>query len=265
MEFLKNKRRFAMAAAFVTLLAGGQAQAAGGEIDIPSQSWSFAGIFGSFDKASLQRGFQVYREVCSACHGLDYIAFRNLQDLGYSEDDVKALAAEYEIEDGPNDEGEMFMRPAIPADRFPNPYANDEEAKVANGGSLPPDLSLIVDARAHNENYVYALLVGFEEQIPTDMHLPEDFELPDGKYFNRYFAGHAIAMPPQLFEDQVEYADGTPATTEQMAKDVVNFLAWASEPNLEERKRMGVKVILFLVAFTLLFYAIKRKVWSDVH
>lgn len=233
-------------------------------VAIPSQTWSFDGIFGTFDRAALQRGLQVYNEACSACHGLGYVAFRNLGGddahggLGYSEDEVKAIAALYSVVDGPDDDGEMFEREAIPSDRFPQPFPNDKAAAAANGGAVPPDLSLMAKARAGGPDYIYALMTGYEDP-------PADFEMTEGLNYNRYFAGHQIAMAQPLFDDAVEFADGTPATVDQMARDVSHFLMWAAEPTLETRKQTGLKVLLFLIVFTGLLYAVKRKVWADLH
>ncbi|MEQ8321941.1 MAG: cytochrome c1 [Rhodospirillales bacterium] len=260
------------------ILAGaGNAQAAGAGVTPPSKDWSFNGIFGTYDRAALQRGFQVYRNVCANCHSMDLIAFRNLSALGYNEDEVKAIAASYEVQDGPNDDGDMFSRPATPADRWPAPFANDKAAAAANGGATPPDLSLITKARgaggdsalrvslfhpsgfALGADYLYALLTGYVENPPAD------FSLPAGKYYNTYFPGHSISMAPPLGEGIVDYEDGTAATTEQMASDVTTFLAWASEPELEHRKNLGIKVMLFLIVLTAMLYALKRKIWSDLH
>jgi cytochrome c1 len=185
--------------------------------------------------------------------------YRNLEALGYGEKAIQAIAAEHEVTDGPDEEGEMFERPARPSDRFVAPFPNPEAARAANNGALPPDLSLMTKARAGGPDYLFALLTGYEEEPP------EGVEFVEGMYYNPYFPGRQIAMPPPLFDDAVEYADGTPATVEQMARDVVTFLSWAAEPEMEERKRLGIKVILFLVVLTGLFYAVKRKVWSDVH
>ncbi len=226
--------------------------------DPPEHDWSFSGIFGQFDRAALQRGFQVYREVCSGCHSLRFIAFRNLEALGYSEEEIKAIAAEYTVVDGPDEEGEMFERPARPADRFPKPFPNDRAAAAVNNGAVPPDLSLMVKARPGGADYVRAFLTGYETA-------PEDVELLLGQTYNAYFPGNLTAMAPPLFDEAVEYADGTPATVEQMAEDVTHFLAWTAEPEMEERKRMGMKVMLFMLVFTGLLYAAKRKVWSDLH
>lgn len=224
----------------------------------PELHWSFDGIFGTFDRAQLQRGFQVYKEVCSACHSLKYVAFRNLAGLGYNEEQIEAFAADFTVTDGPDDTGEMFQRPGEPADRFPEPFANEAAARYANGGAYPPNLSLMAEARAGGADYIHALLTGYKEA-------PADFELLPGQYYNEYFPGHAISMAPPLSPDVISYADGTEATVDQMAKDVSAFLRWTSEPQLEERKTMGVKVILFLLVFTGLLYAVKRKVWADLH
>ena len=239
-------------------LASKPSNAAGEAVDLLHKDWSHDGVFGAFDRAAAQRGLQVYREVCSVCHGLQFVAFRNFADLGFSEDEVKALAAEYEIEDGPDDEGEMFMRPGRPSDMYPSPYPNENAARAANGGAYPPDLSLMAKARANGTNYVYSLLQGYGEP-------PADFDLSDGMNYNAYFPGHQIAMAQPLYEESVEYADGVPATLEQHASDVSVFLTWAAEPKLEERKGTGLKVMMFLLILTGLFYATKRKIWSDVH
>jgi len=240
-------------------LIGASGPAGAAEEAEPIQrSWSFEGFFGTYDRSAAQRGFQVYREVCSGCHGLEYIAFRNLEALGFTEEEVQAVAAEYQVADGPNDEGEMFERPAVPADRFPPPYPNDEMARFMNGGALPPDLSLITKARADGTNYVYSLLQGYEEPPPGEEGL-------EGLYYNAYFPNHWIAMPPPLFDEGVAYADGSSASIEQMASDVAMFLSWTAEPTLEERKQTGLKVLLFLIILTGLLYATKRKVWAAVH
>jgi cytochrome c1 len=247
----------AFATALVAVSTAGSALAAEAEHP-PAQSWPHTGIFGTFDRAALQRGLQVYSEVCAGCHGLRLVAYRNLVEIGWNEDEAKAFAAQFEVEDGPNDEGEMFIRPAILADRFVQPFPNENAARAANNGAMPPDLSLLVKARGGGEDYLYAVLIGYGEA-------PEGMELPDGMNYNPYFPGQQIAMPPPLTEDLVEYADGTKATVEQMARDVTHFLTWAAEPNLEERHNLGFKVILFLIVFTVLLYLVKRRVWSDVH
>lgn len=225
---------------------------------VPDLHWPHEGMLGTFDRAALQRGFQVYKEVCASCHGLDHLAYRHLSGIGYNEAEIKSIAAQYTVMDGPNEKGQMFERPAKPSDPFVSPYPNEEAARYANGGALPPDMSLLVRARAHGEDYIYALLTGYEEP-------PADADMLAGQYWNRYFPGHKISMAPPLFEDAVEYDDGTQASVPQMARDVASFLKWASDPKMEMRKRMGVKVLFFLIIFTALMYAAKRRMWSDVH
>ncbi len=223
------------------------------------QDWKFAGLFGEFDIASIQRGLQVYLEVCSACHNLSQVAYRNLMDLGLSEDAVKVIAEQYEVTDGPDEEGEMYQRPARPSDKFVLAFPNENAARVANNGAFPPDLSLTVKAHPGGADYVYAVLTGFEDEAP------EGIEISDGMNYNPYFSGGQIAMALPLFEDGVEYTDGTKATVEQMAGDVTNFMQWAAEPEMEDRKRIGWKVVLFLLVLSALLYATKRKIWSDLH
>ncbi|MCE2716182.1 MAG: cytochrome c1 [Alphaproteobacteria bacterium] len=222
----------------------------------PKQDWSFASPIGTFDRAALQRGFQVYKQVCSACHSIKYISFRHLKALGLSDAEIKVLASQYQIKDGPNDEGEMFERPGRPSDYFPLAYANEKQARAANNGAFPPDLSLIVKARPGGADYVYALLTGFTEN--------PDFKVGTGQYYNAYFSGHAISMAPPLSEGLISYGDGTKATVEQMAHDVTTFLAWASEPEAEERKRLGLKVLMYLLMMTGLFWATMRRIWKNV-
>ncbi|MFP6741816.1 MAG: cytochrome c1 [Alphaproteobacteria bacterium] len=231
-------------------------QASGGAT-LPDHGWSFEGMFGEFDKPAIQRGFQVYQEVCASCHGVKYLSFRNLSEIGFDEDAVKAIAAEYDIVDGPDEEGEMYDRPGLASDRIPSPFANDNAARASNNGALPPDLSLMAKARKDGANYLYALMTGYDDE-------PDDMELADGMSYNHYFPGNQIAMPPPLYEDGVEYVDGTEASVEQMAEDITHFLMWAAEPNLETRKRMGLKVMLFLAVLTALLYASKRMVWAKV-
>ncbi|MGH1403476.1 MAG: cytochrome c1 [Alphaproteobacteria bacterium] len=234
--------------------------AAGGDGPaIPSQEWSFNGAFGTYDKAAMQRGYKIYREVCAACHSMKRVAFRNLDALGYDEAQIKNIAREYTVEDGPNDEGDMFERPALPSDRFVSPFENDNAAKFANGGALPPDLSLITKARANGPNYVYALLTGYEA------HAPHGEDLAVGQHWNTYFPGHKISMAPPLSDEQVGYEDGTPETLEQYSHDLVQFLTWAADPYMEERKKMGFRVIIFLLVFAGIMYAVKKKIWADVH
>lgn len=225
----------------------------------PSLSWSFDGIFGTFDRAAAQRGFQVYKEVCSACHSMNLVAYRNLRDLGFNEAEVKAIAASVEVTDKlPNDQGEMFQRPGLPSDKFKAPFANEKAAAAANSGKAPPDLSLMAKARPHGADYIHALMIGYEDP-------PADVKLTAGQSYNKYFPGHIIAMAPPLAEDAVGYTDGTKATVDQMASDVAHFLMWAAEPKMEERKRIGFQAILFLIVATGVFYAVKRKVWADLH
>jgi ubiquinol-cytochrome c reductase cytochrome c1 subunit len=276
------KRTILVAAALAGL--AGPALAAG-ETPVPPQlSWSFQGALGKFDRAQLQRGFKVYREVCASCHGLSYVAFRNLAEEGgpeFSEAQVKALAAEYKIQDGPNEAGDMYERAGRPADRFPSPFPNENAAAAANGGKAPPDLSLMAKARTYergfpwfvidafrqySENgadYLVALLNGYEEP-------PQGFTVPEGGHYNHYYPGHVIAMPKPLSDGQVEYpktADGqpqAPETVDQYARDVTAFLAWTAEPHLEARKRLGMQVILFLIGLAVLLYFTKKRVWRDV-
>ncbi|HEX5317898.1 MAG TPA: cytochrome c1 [Stellaceae bacterium] len=248
------------AAAALSVLAAGPGRAQETAPSTPAhQHWSFDGVFGTYDRAAAQRGFQVYKEVCSACHPLKHLSFRDLTDLGYTEDQVKGFAAQYEVTDGPNDQGQMYQRPARPSDPWVGPFPNDQAARAANNGALPPDLSLITKAREHGPDYVYAILNGFKEA-------PKDLKMNPNMYYNEAFPGHQIAMPPPLTADgQVQYADGTKATIPQMAHDVVTFLSWAAEPSLDERHRMGFKVILFLIIAVGVLYATKRKVWSKLH
>lgn len=229
-----------------------------GHAVIAKQHWPSDGIFGTYDRASLQRGFQVYKEVCAACHSMNRLAYRNLSALGYSEEEVKAIAAEATITDGPNDEGEMFERPGRPSDAFKAPYANIQQAKYANNGAYPADLSLIAKARHGGADYIYALLTGYEEP-------PANVELLPGQYWNKVMYGNVLAMPAPLNAGQVSYGDGSPESVDQYARDVAHFLAWAAEPHMESRKRTGVKVFLFLLVFTGVMYAVKRKIWSKIH
>lgn len=228
------------------------------EIHPKKMHWEFDGFFGRFDRSSIQRGFQIYKEVCSTCHSLKRPAYRNLEQVGFSKEEIKAIASEYLVLDGPDEDGEMFERPALPSDRFVSPYANENAARSANGGALPPDLSLIIKARHDGANYVYSLLMGYEEA-------PHGFELAVGKYYNPYYPGRQISMPPPIIEDeQVEYVDGTYPTKEQMVIDVVNFLQFVSEPEMEARKRMGVRTMLFLGILFLILLAAKKAVWKRV-
>jgi cytochrome c1 len=246
----------------------------------PRLSWSFHGPFGTYDQAQLQRGFKVYREVCSTCHSIKLLAFRNLADPGgpdFTEAQAATVAASFQVTDGPNDKGEMFQRPGKLADYFPPPFPNDQAARAALGGGLPPDMSVLAKARSHEAgfprfifdaftqyqeagpDYIHAILTGYEEQAPAG------FALSPGTQYNKYFPGHAIAMPKPLSDGQVEYTDGAPATVDQYAKDISAFLMWAAEPKLDERKRLGFQVFVYLIVLTGLLYFTKRRVWHDVH
>lgn len=248
----------------------------GAEAPAPKDmNWSFSGVFGTFDRHAVQRGFQVYKEVCSACHSMDQLYYRDLGDIGYSPDQIKAIAATVEVTDGPNDQGEMYQRPGLPSDTFPAPFPNAQAAKAALGAD-PPDLSLITKARAGWEGklsslyltkmffgqggpqYVYSILTGFQDA-------PAGEKGPPGKYYNPYFqAGPWISMPPPLSDGQVTYGDGTKATVDQMSRDVSAFLAWTAEPTMEARKRTGFEVLVYMAVLTVLLYLVKKAIWSDV-
>ena len=222
--------------------------------------WSFKGLFGKFDRASLQRGYQVYTEVCASCHSMNLLSYRNLGEPGgpeFSVEQVKAIAANFEVEDGPNSDGDMFTRPGRPSDKFVSPYPNVQAATAANGGAYPPDMSVLVKARKGGSDYIYSVLMGYEDP-------PAGFELEDGVYYNKYMDGKKIKMSNPLSDGIVTYADGTKATEAQMAKDVTTFLTWTAEPHLETRHKMGVKVIIFLTIFTLLVYLSMRRIWSRI-
>ncbi|HCL49229.1 MAG TPA: cytochrome c1 [Rhodobiaceae bacterium] len=237
------------------------ANAAGDAKHPAEMNWQFDGLFGTYDRNALRRGFQVYKEVCASCHSLNQIAFRNLSQEGgpeFSEAEVKAIAKEYLVEDGPDDYGDMFERDALPRDKFPSPYPNENAARAANGGAYPPDLSLITKARGGGADYIHALLSGYEEA-------PEGVEMRAGLYYNPYMAGGKIAMPVPLLEELVEYSDGTEATVEQMSMDVTHFLNWTAEPELEQRKRMGFMVLIYLTIFAGLMFFSMRKIWADLH
>lgn len=278
------KQFLAGVAALGMVITASAASAAEGEgAAIPSyplkepkeQSWSFTGPFGTFDKAQLQRGLKIYRQVCSACHSMDLVAFRNLEALGYSEAQVRTIAQDYQITDGPNDSGEMFQRPGKPSDHFPPPFANPEQAAASNNGAVPPDMSLLAKARgvergfpqfifdiftqytAGGPDYIYSILTGYEDP-------PKGEKVPPGGHYNPYFAHSAfIAMPPPLSDGVVPYEDGTPEKVDQYAKDVAAFLMWASEPHMEARKQTGFTVMVFLIIFSGLVFMTKRKIWAD--
>ena len=238
----------------------GSAWAAGEEKEAPKLSWSFEGPFGRYDRAQLQRGYRVYREVCANCHSMSLLSFRNLSQPGgpgFTEAQAKQIASEFKVKDGPNESGEMFERPGRLSDRFPNPFPNEQAARAANGGAMPPDLSVMAKARADGTDYLHALLVGYSDP-------PAGVEIPAGRYFNAYFPGGQITMPPPLSDGQVPYTDGTPTTVDQYAKDVSAFMMWAAEPKLEQRKQMGFHVLSFLTIFAGLLYLTKRKIWSGL-
>ena len=255
----------ATVAAGISLAAlGVTAVSAEAEIKLPHKHWHFEGPFGTYDRASAQRGWQIYKEVCSACHSMNLMSYRNLMELGLTENQVKGIAAEIQVPDI-NDDGQPIERPARLSDRFKKPFPNEAAAAAANGGKAPPDLSVIIKAREDGPNYVHALMMGY---VPFDKLTAEQKkESGVGKddNYNKYFPGHRIAMPPPLSDDKVQYVDGTKPTLDQEATDVVEFLAWASEPHLEARKRTGVRVILFLIVLAGFMYAVKRQVWADKH
>ncbi|WP_442880053.1 cytochrome c1 [Aurantimonas sp. A2-1-M11] len=238
-------------------------------------NWSFAGPFGRYDLGQLQRGLKVHREVCASCHSMNLVAMRTLTDLGYSEAQVKAFAAEYQVQDGPDDSGEMFERAGLPADHFPAPFPNPEAAAAANGGAHPPDFSLLAKARAVERgfptfvfdiftqyaeggpDYIHALLTGYDEEAPADL------DIQPGTYYNPYFiSGPALAMPPPLSDGLIEYPDGAPETVDQYSRDVTAFMMWAAEPHLVERKATGLVVMVFLIVFAAMLFLVKRRVWA---
>ena len=221
-------------------------------------NWTFDGLFGTFDRASLQRGYQVYTEVCSGCHSVQHLSYRNLSEKGgpeFSADEAKAIASQFEVEDGPNSDGEMFVRSARLSDKFVKPYPNVEASTAANGGAYPPDMSVLAKARTGGADYIYSLLLGYEDT-------PEGFELDDGVYYNKYMPGNKIKMSEPISDGIVEYADGTEPTKAQVAKDITAFLVWASEPHLESQHRMGFKTIVYLIILITLVYMSKQKIWA---
>ena len=257
---MKKLLKIYLATIFLTLFIPNITYAAGENYPLLKQDWSFKSFFGTFDRASLQRGYQVYTEVCASCHSLKYVSYRNLAEKGgpeFSIEQAKAIASNFEVTDGPNNDGEMFTRPAKLSDKFVMPYANDQEAKLSNGGAYPPDMSVLVKARAGGADYIYSVILGYEDP-------PEEMKLDDGVYYNKYMYGNKIKMPPQLYDDLVTYADGTPATPEQMAKDITTFLAWTAEPKLEERHKFGFRAIIYLVILTILVYFSMKRIWSRI-
>ena len=230
------------------------------KVKLLKTDWSFKGLFGKFDRGSLQRGYQVYSEVCSSCHSMKYVSYRNLSEPGgpeFTEEQVKAIAANFEVVDGPNSDGEMFVRPAKPSDKFVMPFENVKAAQAANGGAYPPDMSVLAKARSGGVDYIYSVLLGYEDP-------PSGVTLDEGVYYNKYMYGNNIKMAKPLSNDLIEYSDGTVATEEQMAKDVTTFLMWAAEPHLEARHKMGFKAILYLIILTILVYFSMKKIWSRI-
>ena len=230
------------------------------KVELIKTDWTFKGLLGKFDRASLQRGYQVYTEVCAACHSMKYISYRNLMEKGgpeFSESQVKAIAASFDVTDGPNADGEMFSRPARLSDKFPMPYPNEKAAQAANGGAYPPDMSVLAKARKGGVDYLYSVLLGYEDP-------PAGVTLDEGVYYNKFMYGNKIKMPKVLEDDLIEYSDGTPVTEEQMAKDVVTFLMWSAEPHLETRHKMGFRAIIYLIILTVLVYFSMKKIWSRI-
>ena len=266
-------------AAVILLGVGVHTAAAQEEAEQPArQSWSFAGPFGKYDTAQLQRGFKIYREVCSTCHSLKLIAFRNLAEPGgpgFTAAQATAIAAEYQVQDGPNDQGEMFQRPGRLADYFPSPFPNDQAAR-ARYNAVPPDLSVIAKARGYETAFpywVFNLFVQYQEQGPDyitallqgyEENPPAGVTVPSGAFYNKYYPAHAIVMPPPLADGRVDYTDGSPATVEQYAKDISAFLMWAAEPHLVQRKRVGLQVFIFLIILAGLLYFTKKRIWHAV-
>ena len=230
------------------------------KVEYLKTDWSFKGIFGKFDRGSLQRGYQVYTEVCSSCHSMKYVSYRNLAEKGgpeFSVQQAKAIAASFEVTDGPNADGEMFQRPGKLSDKFVMPYENEKAAQAANGGAYPPDMSVLVKARGGGVDYIYSLLQGYEKA-------PDGMILDEGVHYNKYMYGNKIKMSAPLSDGIIEYGDGTPASVEQMSKDVTTFLMWAAEPHLEARHRMGFKAIIYLIILTTLVYFSMKKIWSRI-
>jgi cytochrome c1 len=278
---MKNFALRAIAIAALIVAGAGTALAAGASATPDRQKWSFAGIFGRYDNNQLQRGFKVYREVCAACHGLNKVAFRNMSEKGgpeFAPAQIRALAAEYKVKDGPNDQGEMFERPGLPSDRIPWNFPNVETARLANGGAVPPDFSVLVKARTYRvgfPGFVFDALPGFTYQEAGADYIyallskgyvdpPAGKTIEAGLNYNKYMPGEKIAMANPLVDGQVEYADGAPQTVSQYSKDVVAFMMWAAEPHLEQRKRLGFIVLSFLFVFAGLLFYTKKKIWADV-
>jgi cytochrome c1 len=273
-----NPHRALMAFAVAASLSGAALQTASAQDAPLRQTWSFAGPFGIYDQAQLQRGFKIYREVCSTCHSLKLLSFRNLADPGgpgFTEAQAATIAATFQVTDGPNDQGQMFERPGGIADYFPPPFPNDQAARAALGGKLPPDMSVLAKARGYEwgfPTFVFDAFRMYQEDGPDYIHAilngyadpPAGFTLAPGTQYDKYFPGGAIGMPKPLSDGQVEYTDGTPTTVDQYGRDVAAFLMWAAEPTLDARKRLGFQVMIFLLVFSVLLYFTKKRVWHDV-
>ncbi len=275
---MKRHHRLAFALALAGALCGAGAAVAQEADAPPRQRWSFSGPFGLYDQAQLQRGFKIYQEVCANCHSIKLLSFRNLADPGgpnFTEAQAASIAATFQVQDGPNDQGKMFKRPGKISDFFPPPFANEQAARAALGGKLPPDMSTLAKARSYEAGFPWFIFDAFtmyQEDGPDYIHAilngytdaPPGFALPPGGQYNKYFPGHAIGMPKPLSDGQVEYTDGTPTTVDQYGRDVAAFLMWAAEPTLIARKRLGFQVMIFLVVFTGLLYFTKKRVWHLV-
>jgi cytochrome c1 len=277
---MNRQRSIAATLALAACLSGSAISAASAQEAAapPRQHWSFAGPFGTYDPEQLQRGFKIYREVCSTCHSLKLLSFRNLADPGgpgFTEAQAAAIAATFQVTDGPNDQGQMFQRPGKISDYFPPPFANPQAAAAALGGKVPPDMSTLAKARSYEwgfPQFIIDAFIDYQEDGPDYIHAiingyttpPAGFVLPPGGQYNKYFPGGAIGMPQPLHDGQVQYTDGTPQTLDQYGRDVAAFLMWASEPKLDERKRLGFQVMIFLIVFSGLLYFTKKKVWHEV-
>ncbi|HET7448145.1 MAG TPA: cytochrome c1 [Methyloceanibacter sp.] len=229
--------------------------------EIAHQSWSFSSPFGTYDDAQLQRGFEVYRQVCSNCHSMRLLSYRNLGEPGGPEfppKKVEEIASQVQVTDGPNNKGEMFQRPARPSDHFRSPFANEQQARNANNGALPPDLSVMAKAREGGPDYIFAILTGYTDP-------PQGFQLAPGMHYNKAFPGHQLAMPPPLSDGVITYSDGTKPTLDNYARDVAAYLMWAAEPKLEERHKTGTRVMIYLIVFAVIMYLAKRAVWARLH
>ena len=254
-------KNFLRIVSLILLFVGGLNNSIAAEkIEYLKTDWSFKGLFGKFDRGSLQRGYQVYTEVCASCHSMKYVSYRNLAEKGgpeFTEQQAKAIAASFEVTDGPNSDGEMFIRPGKLSDKFVMPYENVKAAQAANGGAYPPDMSVLFKARSGGADYIYSLLQGYQDS-------PTGIALDDGVHYNKYMYGNKIKMANPLSDGLVEYADGTEASVEQMSKDVTTFLMWAAEPHLEARHQMGFKAILYLIILTILVYFSMKRIWSRI-